>query len=93
MSSNETDAIRAIKTIVRNLIDSMKLADLIFGEVKSLAPLRIRVDQKLELEDDELIISRGVKSSLSVGDTVPMIRQSGGQLFYVLGEGGDPDGG
>jgi hypothetical protein len=92
MSSNENDAIRAIKTIVRNLIESMKLADLIFGEVKSLAPLRIRVDQKFELEDDELIISKGVKNSLGVGDTVSMIRQAGGQIFYVLGKGGDPDG-
>jgi hypothetical protein len=89
--NNENDAIRAIKTIVKNVINAMKLSDLVFGKVRKLDPLVVRIDQKLELEDDELIISDDIRKSLSVGTTLSLLRQSGGQVFYVLGKGGDPD--
>jgi hypothetical protein len=81
--ANETDAIRAIKTLAKNVIESAKLGDLIFGSVKKLSPLRVQIDQKLVVEGEELLLTDNMRSSLQSGDELLLIRQSGGQLFFI----------
>jgi hypothetical protein len=85
---NENDAIRAIKQVVKGVISSSKLCDLVFGTVESASPLKIRIDQKLVLESGELIIGSVCKSDpLNVNESVVLLRQSGGQQFFVLDRG------
>lgn len=69
--------------------DPGELTDLVYGEVTSVDPLKIKVDQRFEVEAEFLILSvlctevswwRG----LLVGDIVRMLRVAGGQRFYVI---------
>lgn len=53
--------INAIKELVENLLERKKLSKLVFGTVESISPLKIRVDQKHLLEEEDLILSHLVK--------------------------------
>lgn len=73
--------------------------DFMFGTVVSGSPLRIRVEQKMELGEAQLVLTRNVsdfkvkiegeteieiKNALRSGDTVILLKQRGGQKFLVL---------
>lgn len=73
--------------------------DLLFGEVTSVSPLKIRVDNRFEIDEQFLILSALVKETtihiataetatlwrgLIVGDKVRLLRVSNGQLFYII---------
>lgn len=53
--------IEQIKLIVSNMLENMKLTDYVFGEVTSISPLKIRLDQKLELPESVLILTFPVR--------------------------------
>jgi hypothetical protein len=83
LAYDEVDAINAIKQIVRGVVESEKPTALTFAEVTSVSPLLITVDQRLTLTGEELILGESLPS-LFVGDKVALLRQRGGQTFYVL---------
>lgn len=73
--------------------------DLLFGEVTSVSPLKIRVDNRFEVDEQFLILSALVKETiihiptaetvtlwrgLIVGDKVRLLRVNNGQLFYII---------
>lgn len=65
------------------------LSDMLFGEVTSIAPLKIKVDSRFEVGESFLILSPlcqavGWWRGLQVGDSVLMIRFNHGQLYYVV---------
>jgi hypothetical protein len=85
---NENDVIKSIKILVKDYINAKKMCDFIFGTVESVSPLKIKIDQKLVLEDDELIVGSVFKTEpMTTGETVILLRQSGGQNFYVMDRG------
>lgn len=49
-----------IQQIVLNITNSMKLTDYVYGEVTSIEPLKIKVDQKLELTSSIIILTSSV---------------------------------
>lgn len=49
-----------IKQIIKDTIDNMQLTNVVYGEVKSISPLQIEIDQKIMLTDLQLILSRNV---------------------------------
>lgn len=56
-----------------------------FGEVTSEEPLKIKVDQRLVLGEKQLIFPAALqKSPLEIGDSVILLRMQGGQKFVVL---------
>lgn len=75
-----------LKQITHNVIEGEKLADLKFGTVESANPLSIRLNQWLLLSGSMIAIPSRLSgnNSLRVGDTVALLRQSGGQKFYIL---------
>lgn len=63
--------------------------DLLFGEVMSVSPLKIRVDNRFEVDEQFLILSALVKETpfwrgLIIGDKVRLLRVSNGQMFYII---------
>lgn len=68
--------------------------DLLFGEVTSVSPLKIRVDNRFEVDEQFLILSALVKETiihsitlwrgLIVGDKVRLLRVANGQMFYII---------
>ena len=73
-----------IKKIAIEAIQASKPTTILFGDVTSVSPLRIRISQLLELSPATLIQTTTVKDKLAVGDEVILIRQQGGQKYLVL---------
>lgn len=73
-----------IQQAVKNMIDNMKLTDYVYGEVTSISPLKIKIDQKLELPFSVLILTTMVVNDLEVNDKVILLRVEKGQKYIVL---------
>jgi hypothetical protein len=71
--------------------------DLLFGDVTSISPLKIKIDNRFEVDEKFLILSTLVKETtisalpdiilwrgLRVGDKVRVLRVNKGQMFYVM---------
>jgi hypothetical protein len=53
--------IEQIKQIVKNVLDNEKLTEYTSGTVSSISPLKIKVNQKLELPESVLLLTFPVK--------------------------------
>lgn len=71
--------IQEIKTIVQNYLNNAKLAALMIGTVTADG---IKISDKLTIPH-ELIVGN-LKKSLVVGRKVRLLRNHGGQLYYIL---------
>lgn len=75
--------IEAIKEIIKNYLNSVRLTKLVSGSVEAVAPLSVRLNEKLLLPE-ELILWPPVLQLEDVGKSVLMIQQEGGQKYYIL---------
>lgn len=73
--------IETIKRVALNAFEASNPVKLLFGKVISTDPVKIQVSELLTLTREFLVIN----GSLSVGDTVTLIRCQGGQQYVVLG--------
>lgn len=55
-----SDIIRELRRVVLNAVDAQKLTTIVYGTVESVEPLKVRVDQKLLLEQEQLKLTRAV---------------------------------
>lgn len=90
--------IEKIKRASLEAQEASKPVNIGIGTVISKSPLQVCTDQKLQLREGQLILSRNVtdftvsvdgkmsavKNSLNVGDEVLLIRQQKGQKFIVI---------
>lgn len=53
--------VETIQEIIKNTNNALSLADVLFGTVTSISPLKISVEQKLELSEEFLILTKNVK--------------------------------
>lgn len=56
---------------------------IMFGEVQSLSPLQILVDNRFQIDGDMIILPKDI--TLSNGDKAILLRNAGGQQFLVVG--------
>ncbi|MER1958792.1 MAG: DUF2577 domain-containing protein [Solibacillus sp.] len=56
-----TDFIRSIRKIVLDAVNAQKLTTVVYGIVESVNPLKVRIDQRLILEAEHLVLTRAVK--------------------------------
>lgn len=71
--------INEIKTIVQNYLNNAKLAAIMIGTVVNGG---IRINEKLIIPN-ELIVGN-LKRNLVLGRKVRLLRNHGGQLYYIL---------
>jgi len=71
--------IQEIKTIVKNYIENTKLCSIMVGTVTNNG---IRISDKLTIPN-ELIVGN-LKKELITGQKVRLLRNHGGQQFYIL---------
>lgn len=71
--------INEIKTIVQNYLNNAKLCSLILGVVIAEG---IKVSDKLIIPDE--LVEGNLKDFVTVGDKVRLIRNHGGQEFYIV---------
>jgi hypothetical protein len=73
--------IETIKRVALNAFEATNPVKLLFGKVVSTNPVSIQIGEFLTLSKEFLVIN----GSVSVGDTVTLIRCQGGQKYVVLG--------
>lgn len=71
--------INEIKTIIQNYLNNAKLCGLMLGTVISEG---IKVSDRLVIPNE--LIQGNLKSIVIIGDKVRLIRNHGGQEFYIL---------
>jgi hypothetical protein len=79
--------INEIKTIIVNLLENMKLTDVSYGEINTINPLSIKIDQKLIIPNECLILTStvGLLNNIEdIGDKVTMLRVDKGQKYIIL---------
>lgn len=54
------DMLNVMKRTNKGMQDSSKPCDVVYGTVESVAPLKVRIDQKLVLEQEHLKLTRAV---------------------------------
>lgn len=57
---NADDLLKLIKKTSMDAMNASKPANMVFGKVISVSPLKIKVDQKLILNSAQLVLSRNV---------------------------------
>ena len=57
---NSDDLVKAIKKAAVEAVNASKPSNMVFGKVISVAPLKVKVDQKLILTKAQLVLSRNV---------------------------------
>lgn len=73
-----------IQIIANNTIAAGKPAEPLIGTVQETNPLSIKISDKLLLPRGNITLIKG--TNLEKGDRVLLIRASGGQQFFVIGE-------
>nr|MDH3174830.1 DUF2577 family protein [Bacillus pumilus] len=80
----------AIKRLAVNAVDAQSPTDLILGDVVSVSPLSVRLNEndKLIIPEELLIwptrLDEGKDDELEEGDSVMVLAMTGGQTFYIL---------
>lgn len=80
----------AIKRLAVNAVDASSPIDLVIGEVTTVSPLNIRLNEnsKLIIPEELLIwpkrLNRGEDDELKAGDSIMVLAMAGGQSFYII---------
>jgi hypothetical protein len=72
-----------IKRTAVEAVESDKPTAVMFGTVTAVSPLVVEVEQKLSLGGEALVCLKNV--TVDVGESVLLLREQGGQRFFVLG--------
>lgn len=85
-----SNLVSLIKKAAVDAVEEGKPVALMFGEVKSVSPLEVFVEQKIVLKEKQLILMKSFKenvmeNTLKVKDILLLLRMQGGQQFVVLG--------
>jgi len=75
-----------IKQVVKNYMSNADLSTIQYGTVVQANPIQIQIE-KLIIPSSKIVVPsvfKKVDISLKVGDKVLLLRQHGGQLFFVL---------
>ena len=71
-----SDLVKLMKKVAMDAVNASKPANIVFGKVISISPLKIKVDQKLILTSAQLVLSERVtdfRLSVTVDDIVKTI--------------------
>lgn len=82
--SDNTDLLNVIKQAAMDAVRAGNPTKVMQGEVTSLAPLKVKIDQKLILDETFVIITNEIRSNLKKGPVL-VLQQQGGQKFIILG--------
>lgn len=79
------DFLKAIKQASVDAVDASQPAAPFVGTVASSSPLSIRLDQRLTLGKEHLMVMAAAEGVV-YGDKVAVIRFAGGQKYLLLGK-------
>lgn len=88
---NENDIYAVIKKIAVDAVSSTKPCTWCYGNVEGVNPLKISLNENLEIDNDFIEFGSRNIEGLEVGDKLILLQKAGGQLFLCLDvvKGGD----
>lgn len=78
------ELLRIIKQAAMDAVQQSEPVEITYGTVLKTNPLTIKVDQKLTLTKEFLIVTKEAKKSLTEGKVV-LVKANGGQKYLILG--------
>lgn len=77
--------LKLIKIAAMDAYKASKPCDVVIGTIASISPVKVRLNQKATLASDFISMTQAAKNaSLRKGDKVLMMRQNGGQKYYII---------
>ena len=76
-------AVGLVQRAAVEAVQAKKPLELRFGSVSGVSPLSVKVEEKLTLTSEFLIVPQRL-SDLETGDTVALLRMQGGGRYLVL---------
>ncbi len=73
-----------IKSSVLNVVNSIKFVETYIGEVVEEEELKIKLDEKLFVTEEQIIRTSNFNEPIKNGTKLFMIRESGGQRFFIV---------
>ena len=82
---DDTNSLLAmIKQAAVEAVSAMCPCDYCYGDIVSVSPLKIKIDQKLILGSEQVTIAPDV-TTYHVGDKAVLLRKLGGQEYLMFG--------
>lgn len=78
--------IQIIKRTALDAVENSSPCDLRYGKVVNTSPLKIQISNQLILPNSMLVVPKRIKNEdpLVNGDKVALLRQQGGQSYFIL---------
>lgn len=78
--------IEIIKRASLDAMDNAQMCDLRYGKVISTSPLKVQITSQFVIPSSLLVVPKRLKNEdpLVNGDKVVLIRQQGGQSYFIL---------
>ncbi len=77
--------LQLIKRAALEAYDARKPCDLMYARVESVNPVSIKLENSLDIPEELIVLTHNIKSEISVGDSVAVIRKQGGQKYLIVG--------
>lgn len=84
LPNNANDLVRTIKKAAVDAVNAQNPTTLVFGKVLGVNPLQIQIEQKITLDDKQIIRTKHV--TINTGDILVLLRMQGGQQYLILAE-------
>lgn len=82
------DLLGVIKEAAMEAVEQAEPTAVVCGTITQVEPLTIKVDTKITLTKEFLMVTKEVKLGLTVGRVI-LLRLQGGQKYLILGMEGD----
>ncbi|WP_250278893.1 DUF2577 family protein [[Clostridium] colinum] len=73
-----------IKPSILHTIQSLKFVDIYIGEVIEEDSLKIKLDEKLFITENEIVRTSRFNGNIKRGTNLLILRESGGQRFFII---------
>ena len=73
-----------IKKSVLQVINAIRFIEICIGDVIEEEPLKIKIEEKLFLSDDEIIRTSSFSGLIKKGTRLLFIREGGGQRYFLI---------
>lgn len=82
------DLLKVIKEAAMEAVQQAEPMEVMHGTITQLEPLTIKVDQKMTLTKQFLMVTKEIEAGLTLGRVI-LIKLQGGQKYLILGMEGD----
>lgn len=73
-----------IKSAILQIINNIRFTEVFIGQVIDEENLKIKLDEKVILTENEIIRTSGFTGRINLGTRILLLREQGGQRYYLM---------